>query len=168
MENVIIREAFPDDAEKFIEYLKRIGGETENLTFGAEGLPVTAEQERAYLKNVQEDKHSVIYCAWRGEELIGDASISALPRRMSHRAELGVSVVKAEWGKGVGSALMEKLISYARNCGIELLNLEVRSDNKRAIALYEKYGFKHIGISPAFLKTDGQYVDCELMYLDLR
>ncbi|NNJ32680.1 GNAT family N-acetyltransferase [Bacteroides xylanolyticus] len=51
---------------------------------------------------------------------------------------------------------------------IEILNLEVRKDNINAIHLYEKFGFKSIGISPAFFKIDGEYVDFELMYLDLR
>ena len=30
-----------DDAEALLEHLKTVGGETDNLTFGAEGLPVT-------------------------------------------------------------------------------------------------------------------------------
>ena len=87
---------------------------------------------------------------------------------MRHRAELAVSVVKAEWGSGIGSMLMAELIAYARHHGIEILNLEVRADNARAIRLYEKFGFRHIGISPAFFKIGSTYADFELMYLDLR
>lgn len=49
---------------------------------------------------------------------------------MSHRAEFGVSVAKSEWGRGVGSALLQKIIEYAKTHGIELVSLEVRSDNK--------------------------------------
>lgn len=87
---------------------------------------------------------------------------------MSHRAELGISVLKAEWNSGIGSMIMKKLIEYAKNNGVEIINLEVRSDNARAIHLYEKYGFKHIGTSPSFFKIGDEYVDFELMYLDLR
>ena len=94
--------------------------------------------------------------------------LQPLPRRMYHRAELGISVVKAYWGRGIGSQLLEQIIAYAKSHSIELLNLEVRSDNARAIHLYEKFGFRSIGISPAFFKIVNQYVDCVLMYLDLR
>lgn len=168
MEDLLIREALPEDAEEMITYLKQIGGETDNLTFGEEGLPVSVAQEKEYLRSVLEDKHSVCYVVLKDGKIIGDGSLSVMPRRMSHRAELGISVVKAEWGKGIGGMLMEKLIAFARSNGIEIVNLEVRSDNKRAIQLYEKYGFKYIGTSPAFFKMGSQYVDFELMYLDLR
>jgi ribosomal protein S18 acetylase RimI-like enzyme len=36
------------------------------------------------------------------------------------------------------------------------------------VHLYEKYGFKHIGTFPAFFKIGEEYVDSELMHLDLR
>ena len=35
------------------------------------------------------------------------------PRRMSHRAELGITVLMSEWGKGLGNRLMETVIEYA-------------------------------------------------------
>jgi ribosomal protein S18 acetylase RimI-like enzyme len=63
---------------------------------------------------------------------------------------------------------MEELIKYAKKSGIEILNLEVRSDNVRAIHLYEKFGFSHIGTSPAYFKIGDDYIDFELMFLDLR
>ena len=95
-------------------------------------------------------------------------NIKELPRRMSHRADMGLSVVKAEWNKGIGSRLLDKMIEYARQNEIEIINLEVRSDNTGAIHLYEKYGFKHIGTMPAFFKIGNSYFDFEVMYLDLR
>lgn len=101
-------------------------------------------------------------------EIIGDASLSGFSRRMSHRAEFGISVVKSEWGQGIGSALLQKCIMYAKEHAIELINLEVRSDNIRAIHVYEKYGFRKIGTSPAYYKMDGTYYDFDLMVLDLR
>lgn len=168
MERIIIREASPEDAEELLVYMKRIGGESDNLSFGAEGLTITAEQERAFLQGMREDRRCVFYCAWKGEHLVGTGSLSGLPRRMCHRAELAISVLKTEWGQGIGSRIMEALIAYAGNNGIEILNLEVRSDNAGAIHLYEKFGFRHIGTSPAFFKIGGQYADFELMYLDLR
>lgn len=45
MNQLQIRELQPDDAEVLIAYTKQIGGESDNLTFGADGFPVTVEKE---------------------------------------------------------------------------------------------------------------------------
>lgn len=163
-----IREALAEDAGQIIAYTKIVGGETENLTFGEAGFPITLEQEENFLKHVHEDKTSVYLVACKNGEIIGTGSLCGLPRRMCHRAELGLTVKRNYWGQGIGSAIMENLIKYAKENGIEVLNLEVRSDNSNAIHLYEKFGFQHIGTSPAYFKINGNYIDFELMYLDLR
>lgn len=168
MQDIIIRETLPEDAEKVIEYLKRIGEETDNLTFGKEGLPITVEQEQEYLAQAHDSGSSVHYSAWKNGEMIGDASLSGFPRRMRHRAELGIAVVRAEWNQGIGSMLLRKLIAYARQNEIEMLDLEVRSDNAAAIHIYEKFGFQRIGTLPAYFKIGDAYFDFEVMCLDLR
>ena len=66
MEPIEIRETRPEDAGKVLEYLKRIGGEMDNLTFGAEGLPITVAQEAAYLRQMLEAPTSAHFTAWRG------------------------------------------------------------------------------------------------------
>ena len=40
---------------------------------------------------------------------------------------------------------MEALIAFGKGCGLEVLQLEVRSDNAPAIALYESLGFEKMG-----------------------
>jgi len=167
MRDIIIREAAIDDAEKLIEYTRIIGGETDNLTYGAEGMPLTVDQERSFLESMSEAEHSVFYSAWKDSVLVGTANLSGMPRRMSHRAELGISVLKAEWNNGVGTELLNHIIDYAKGHGIEIINLEVRSDNNAAIHLYEKFGFKKTGTIPAFYKIGNTYVDF-YMNLDLR
>lgn len=168
MEDFDIREAVPEDAEKLITFLARVGGETDYLSFGKEGLPISREEEEKFIQSMKEKEHSVLYLVWKDGEIVGDASLNGFFRRMSHRAEFGISVTKSEWGQGIGSALLRKCVRYAEIHGIELINLEVRSDNMRAIRVYEKYGFSKIGTSPAYFKIDGEYYDFDLMVLDLR
>ena len=168
MQEIVIREAQSEDAEKVIIFTKQIGGESENLSYGSEGLAMSPEQEMYFLNSMKEDAHSVFFTAWQGSELVGTDNLSGLSRRMGHRAELGIAVAKAEWGKGIGSSLMNVIIEYARKNGIEIISLEVRADNTRAIHLYKKFDFKSIGIMPAFFKIGSEYIDFQLMYLDLR
>ena len=87
---------------------------------------------------------------------------------MSHRGEFGISVRKAYWGYGAASALMEAVLAFAVENGFEQINLEVRSNNLRAIRLYEKFGFRKLCTFPAFFKLNGQYIDFDLMNRDMR
>lgn len=164
-----IEKALPEDAESILEYLKIVGEETENLTFGAEGMRISIEEERDYIASLLDSTSSVMYVAKRGREIVGSASFSGMSReRLKHRGELAVSVKRAEWGKGIGSMLLDRIIDFAKNIAqAEIISLEVRSDNVRAIKLYEKYGFQKIGSFPGFLKINGEYVDFDLMNLYL-
>ncbi|MGI6117230.1 MAG: GNAT family N-acetyltransferase [Bilifractor sp.] len=168
MQEIEIREILPGDAEQTLIFTRKTGGESDNLTFGEEGLPITLSAEQEYLQSVHEDEHSVMMGAFAGKRLIGSGSLSGMPRRMSHRAELGLSVRKEYWNQGIGSRLLESLIRYARENRIELIYLDVRSDNSSAIHLYKKYGFRKTGSYPAYFKIGDAYYDFDLMVLDLR
>lgn len=61
-----------------------------------------------------------------------------------------IAVFKQYRGKGIASALMEKIIGYAVKNNMEFISLEVRQSNHPAISLYVKYGFKEIGIRKNF------------------
>lgn len=163
-----IRRAEPSDAEALVAYLNKIGGESDNLTFGKDEFPINAEQERAFLEAAKAGNENIILIAEEAGRIIADGSIARGKRRFAHRAELGISVLKEAWGRGVGTALMQALIDAAKASGTELINLEVRADNSRAIRLYERFGFKRVGVSPAYMKIGGEYADVVLMYLDLR
>ena len=163
-----IERAQAQDAAPLLQYLKIVGGETENLSFGAEGVPLSTEAEQAILRAQAESKDNAQYLAKAGGEIIGTASLNRRHNRMQHRGVFGISLKKAWWGCGAASALTEAILAFARTNGFEQLNLEVRSDNVRAIRLYEKYGFRKLCTFPAFFKIDGAYIDFDLMNLDLR
>ncbi len=164
-----IEKALPEDAEKILEYLKIVGGETDNLTFGAEGLSISIEEERDYIASLLDSTSSVMYVAKRANEIVGNASFSSMNReRLKHRGEMAVSVKRAEWNKGIGSMLIDYIIDFAKNIAhTEIISLEVRSDNARAIKLYEKYGFEKIGSFRGFFKINDEYVEFDLMNLYL-
>ena len=165
-----IRKATAADAEKLLKYCKVIGAESDNLTFGAEGIPVSVEQEQAYLDSVYQATDQLYLVAVDGDEIVGTGTLSSFTRpRLAHRAEISVSVRKSMWGNHIGTRLMEEILNFAQNTGkIECISLEVRSDNQRAIALYKKFGFQKIGTFPGFMKVDGEFVSCDMMHLNLK
>ena len=150
----IIERAAPEDAAALLEYLKIIGGETENLSFGPEGVPLSVEAEESYLRGQAASTDNVQYLAKVNGEIIGTASLNRKGGRAGHRGEFGISLKKAWWGCGAASVLAEAI-------------LEVRSDNVRAIRLYERLGFRKLCTFPAFFRIRGQDVDFDLMALPL-
>ncbi len=54
--------------------------------------------------------------------------------------------------KGVGTALLERVFSLAKDEGLSFVSLEVRVSNNTAISLYKKLGFKQEGIRPKFYR----------------
>ena len=52
MKAIEIREARAEDAKALLTYLRRIGGESDNLTFDNQGLPFTEEEESRFLESV--------------------------------------------------------------------------------------------------------------------
>ena len=53
-----IERARPEDAAALLDYLKIIGGETDNLSFGPEGVPLSVEAEQDYLRQARESGNS--------------------------------------------------------------------------------------------------------------
>lgn len=165
--SITIEKAAPNDAAAVLAYLKQVGGETDNLTFGAEGLPITVEAEAAYIAQFEHSRDSVMFLAKEHGKVIGDASLSRLPRRMSHRGDFCIAVVKEYWNQGVGGLLLRSVLEFAKENSFERIDLQVRSDNLRAIHLYEKYGFQKICTYPAFFKIGNQSIDFDFMCLSL-
>ena len=163
----VIERARAEDAAALLEYLKIVGGETENLSFGAEGVPISLETEQDYLRAQYKSPDNVQYLAKVDGEIIGTASLNRQPRRMSHRGVFGISLKKAWWGCGAASALTEAVLAFAKKNGFEQLNLDVRSDNARAIRLYEKYGFRKLCTFPDFFRIHSESMDFDLMNLEL-
>lgn len=164
---ITIEPAVPENAEALLAFLRQIGGETDNLSFGPEGLPVTAAQEAAYLGQLEGSCDSLLLLAKENGSVIGNASLNRHRRRMYHRGEISVAVARSHWNKGIGSRLLDHLITFAKENAFELLELQVRSDNLPAIHLYQKYGFQKLCTFPAFFKIENQYIDFDLMYLRL-
>lgn len=92
-----------------------------------------------------------------GEELVGSLHVEA--SRFGY-GELGMAVARGWRGRGVGSALLEAAIAWAREQGLHKLSLSVFPHNAAAIALYRKYGFVEEGLRVKhFRRASGELWD---------
>ena len=83
-------------------------------------------------------------------------------------AELGMSVDEGRRGLGIGTALLEGCMAWARAEGIHKLALEVFPHNEPAIGLYRKLGFVEEGLLRAhYRRRDGELWDAVVMGLRL-
>lgn len=170
-EALLLRSLGAQDAQQALSVCKRTAGETLNLIRYEDEWTITVEQEAAYLKKVEDNPKELMIGAFVGETLVGIGSflLCAPVDRARHRLTLGICVLRAYWGLGIGTALMQTLIEEARKTPAEQLELEVVSTNERAIRLYERFGFVRFALHPRKLKyRDGTYADMALMMLELR
>ena len=161
-----IRSAEPEDAPGMLQYMKIMLGETPFLMRTPEEFNYTAEEEADILAGRRNDPRGLMLVAELDGQIIANAAISShgAKSRLLHRAELGISVLKDYWRRGIGSALMERLIAFAEQSGYEQIELTVESKNRRALGLYLRYGFMVYGTRPHGMKyPDGSYDNDYLM-----
>jgi RimJ/RimL family protein N-acetyltransferase len=102
------------------------------------------------------------------EEVIGHVDLSG--GRLStelHRCELGIGIVRAHRGVGLGRALLATAVDWARGAGLAHVELGVFRCNPRARRLYERSGFEEIGAVPDRFRVDGVVIDDVRMALRL-
>lgn len=158
-QDIQIRRASPSDAAAFAEIMAEADVAANLLQ-----MPYANEQMwQERLKNAGSDgQQGLVLVAVRGGRVVGNASLhpgGGSPRRR-HVMELGIAVSSSAQGSGVGSALMQALCEYADQWAHVLrMELTVFADNRRAIALYERFGFVHEGTHRAFAFKNGALAD---------
>ena len=90
--------------------------------------------------------------AWLGEEVVGYALFWHVADEVHL---LNVAVAPAHRRRGLGRALLEELVRYAREHAAAKIFLEVRVSNTPAIQLYEAFGFERLDVRKRYY-ADGE------------
>ena len=98
-------------------------------------------------------------------KVVGVASLVISNRlRQRHCAAVGIMVHEAYHGKGIGTALMHKLIDLADNwLRLVRLELDVLECNGHAKRFYERLGFTREGVKEMDTVRYGEYVGSVFM-----
>ncbi|MFC6591852.1 GNAT family N-acetyltransferase [Deinococcus lacus] len=122
-------------------------------------------------QRLQPSPENVTFGAFIGSaELVGMVILARESgERSRHRAYIfGVAVLQKAQGQGIGRALMETAIAYARELkGLSSLHLDVMEGQIAALELYRSLGFEVWGTDPAAMQVGGRRVAAHAMWLAL-
>lgn len=121
---------------------------------------VTVEQKKRWVKSIHDRGVLWVLAEMQGE-LVGSLSLARNrdSEKTKHLRNLAMGVAREYRGMGVGTALMDYAISWARQRNVKKIILSVFSTNRKAIALYEKFGFATEGTRKKQSLINGKYVD---------
>lgn len=162
----VIRPAEPGDAAALVELARAVGSEAGAwlLTNAWRG----AADERRYLRAARRSADAAVFVAELDGDLVGRLSVSRDPHPASaHVADLGMMVAAGQRRRGIGRALLEAAMAWARHAGVRKLELHVFPWNEAALALYASCGFQRVGVRRGHYVRDGEEVDAILMELRL-
>ena len=101
-------------------------------------------------------KNTTYIIAKENNEVVGFAGISIC---LDEATLNNIVVKKSCRGRGLGGELLESLIDICSDLNIKTFTLEVNTTNEHAIHLYEKFGFKNLGIRKKYYNnTQDAYI----------
>ncbi|MDO4711901.1 MAG: GNAT family protein [Peptostreptococcaceae bacterium] len=144
-----------------LKMIEKLSDESDDLPFTSEDIGVRAEHLKHYIERLNAMDNSIFLIAKHGDSPIGFGYLEGGKRQRTHHcANLGLGVLHEYSNIGIGQAVVEQLLSYARSSdSIAKIDLQVLKDNQKAIRLYKKSGFEVEGISRRALFIKDRFYD---------
>ncbi len=161
-----IREAHIEDAENVINYIIKVSDETDYMLSDSKERELDVKKEEEFLQNIQKSITTKMFIYEEDGKIVGICNLRGMDKkRVRHRVNLGISVLKEYWGNGIAKKLINYAIDYSKKNSIKKIELTVRVDNKRALKLYKSLGFFIEGEVKNFFCIDDVYYNCYIMGL---
>ena len=158
-----LRDATADDAAAIARIYNQ-GIEDRVATLETE---LRSPEERAAWMAAREARHPVLVAVDSddADTVLGWASLNRFnPRPAYDRvADFSVYVAREARGRGVGNALLGALVARARALGYHKLVLAAFPNNAAGMRLYERHGFRTVGIYHEQGLLDGRWIDVVIM-----
>ncbi|MGD0576756.1 MAG: GNAT family N-acetyltransferase [Candidatus Staskawiczbacteria bacterium] len=147
--------------KKFLIYANSFTEDDKLLTVGK----VSAKDEMEFLSGVlkrQKAKTGIYLFAEHDGRIIGSADIDLFEGRGNHVGDFGIKIVEGYRGMGLGKFLMAEVMRLANKQlkpAPKIIFLQAFANNKSAIGLYQKMGFKIVAKIPKMREYKGKLVD---------
>ena len=149
------------DLPEVMEALNSVIREDKYLLIDKEITDLEVES-RWFRENIEAGVRSLV--ARIDGKVVGGAGLTPFTGKRAHVAEFGIYVIKSHRDLGLGTLILKEFIEIAKKSRFETIQLSAFSNNKRAIHVYRKCGFKKCGKLTRDIKfADGAYADRIIM-----
>lgn len=156
---VVLRNPRNEDIPGLLDYLVRSAGESDFIMrYPEECAKYTPEGEAKWIEDNNSDENAAVLVCEVDGKIAGNCSVHRNPMmKVRHRAFIAIALLKEFWGCGIGTAMFREMEHIAGEWeGVTQLELEFVEGNARARSLYEKRGFRIVGVRPdAYRFKDG-------------
>ena len=161
-----IRPASKSDTDSTVNFLAAFRGEGLTTVLKHGNTPDSAGQ-REFIK-AHDGVNKIMILALEEGRVLG--SLTAAKKghpQLEHSCEFGMGVLKEERNKGIGKALIEAMVNWAKSTGVRRVELSVASHNIGAIRLYKSLGFIEEGRKRSAMKVDDKFHDIIEMMMEV-
>ena len=138
-EELLIRPVVAADTDAMVASFERLSLPSRRSRFFT-GVQRLSQTHLAYLTQLDHHNHEAIAAATAAtREGIGVARFVRSRERPEH-AEIAIAIADSWQGRGLGSALLRRLVQRAREEGITRFTADVMADNRAMLALIRKLG----------------------------
>ncbi|UFU00451.1 GNAT family N-acetyltransferase [Radiobacillus kanasensis] len=130
---------------------------------------INREDPIEQLKKRLQDRGQRFFGAFLDGKLVGNVTlVHKTHPKFAHKVELvAMYVSKNHRNLQIGTKLLQEVIRYGKEAGIEQLQLCVVADNEKAVHVYQKIGFEIYGTEKQAIKVGKRYLDEHLMVYKL-
>ena len=127
-----------------------------------------ADEWLARVAKITEQHGQPVHFAIRtaDDALIGGCGFDDFQVGKSHRAEVGYWLAKPFWGRGIMTAVVQRVCQHAfEEFGLVKITAHVFTHNPASARVLEKCGFQQEGFLRKHFLKDGQFIDARLFAL---
>lgn len=164
---VVFRYPSKEDFADMYSFACDIGAEDTTVTL--DQAPSEEEEHTFFdtmIRNIEKNE-AVYVMAYVSGVFAGNGRVNRGKYRHTHVGSIGISLRSQYRDEGIGTELMRSLIVEAKKMSLRLLTLSCFEINARALHMYEKLGFKRVGVTPGAIAFKGDYIGEVHFYLPL-
>lgn len=167
---ITVRVVDKNDAQKLMDFINPIFSEDTFLLRGPKDLVKNLKEEQKFLKEqlrkIKKDEgfHLV---AVHNDTIVGSIDLRRMLFRQKHMGEIGITISASFREEGIGQKLLQLIEKQAKTLGLKAVFLFCLANNSRALYVYEKMGYKKVGMLPKAYEYKGELVDSITMWKEI-
>ena len=139
--SMLLRPIVPGDAEIWLKFLNSLSVNEKYIRFQHMTRDMTPEAAVRFCGVDHCDTCAIVAEVMRdsGKEIVATGKYYRLPDK--HSAEIILAVADDYQGRGLGTSILEQLMSVARQNGIDTFKGDVLACDTYALSIFKNYGF---------------------------